>query len=132
MSGKDIAEMWMRNGLTDDEIVDEFQRFGHSLVWPGAGFPGPRVDVLDSPTSKYGERRLRELLAELRGAEPQGCPPRLRQVESAYRQVGGRPLEKEVAAKMNRTERTVLRYIQEDGIHSWAEMHTHMVDRHNR
>lgn len=134
LTDREYLEHLILTGWTDDEIV---VKLGQRVVVldplpPDGPIPdGVRVLYLSNPPDV---RRLRAFLAEMHGdPATAGCAPKLREVEVAYRKVGGRPLIQEVAVKMNNASpRTVSRSLRESKIMSWPEMHAHMAEHHSR
>jgi hypothetical protein len=85
-----FVRAYMDKGWSDDEIVDLWERMN-----PGGGSLRERNQFLG-------------VVARVRGvAAAEACPPRLREVEIAYRKVGAsRPSQKDVGAKMGADPRT--------------------------
>jgi hypothetical protein len=101
------------------------------------GYQDDEILELVDHTGTMSLRQRREWEATIRTvrgqAADEGCSPKLRLVEHAYREAGIRPLQKQVAAKMDGvSERTVLRHIQEGGVRNWQAMHVHMAEKHPR
>jgi len=122
MTGREMLAHYIALGWTNDEIVEDFPTRTVMLD----GDHSERIDLRNGA----GRRRLRTVLDGMRGdPATAGCHGKLREVEIAYRKVGGGyPTQEMVAARIGVDPRTVRRYI---GMF-WSEMQTHIAERHPR
>lgn len=122
LTGREIIARYLAAGMTPDEVADKLGT--GALLLDGDG-----SEILHLRDT-FGQRRLREIIGELRGDPATGgCPSKLQEVEIAYRRAGDdRPSQEMVAARMGVDPRTVRRYA---GM-SWSQLHAHMATHHPR